>query len=86
MVHKSVTRLPKHATTCNVILEALTIVHTQLGEELSINTLQTDGTTKYGKHYTTYDVCKNRDFSYTLGIWNVFCGSAQNTLDTLQKF
>ena len=54
-----------------MILEALVIVQAQLGEELStqsaLNTLQTDGTTKYGKHYTTYDVCNSKGFSYTLG-------------------
>ena len=89
MVHKSVTRLPKHATTYNMILEALILAQAELGEELStesaLDTLQSDGTTKCGKHYTAYNVCKNRDFSYTLSIWNVFCGSAQNTLETLEE-
>ena len=88
MVHKSATRLPKHATTCNMILEALIIVQAQLGEELSSAesalTLQTDGTTKYGKHYTTYDVCSDVGVSYTLGIRHVFSGSALNTLETLK--
>ena len=72
-----------------MILEALVIVQAQLGEELStqsaLNTLQTDGTTKYGKHYTTYDVCNSKGFSYTLGICQVFSGSAQNTLETLKE-
>ena len=60
MAHKFVSHLPKHASTSKIILEALIVVQAQLGEELSqtsgLNTLQTDGTTKFGKHYATYDV------------------------------
>ena len=41
-------------------------------------TLQTDGTTKFGQHFATYDIG-----DFTLGIRHVFSGSAQNTLDTL---
>ena len=51
MAHKSVSHLPKHTSTCKMILEALIVVQAQLGEELSetsgFNTLQTDGTTKF---------------------------------------
>lgn len=89
IVHKSAKRLPKHATTCNMILEALVIVQAQLGDELSTeaaqNTLQTDGTTKYGKHYIAYDVRCSEGVSYTLGVRHVFSGSAQNTLETLKE-
>lgn len=88
MAHKSVTRLPKHASTCKMILEALIVVQAQLGEELSqtsgFNTLQTDGTTKYGNHYATYDI-SSAGFSYTLGVRHVFSGSAQNTLETFEE-
>ena len=60
IAHKSVTRLPKHTLTYKMILEALTVVQAQLGEELSqtseFTTLQTHGTTKFGKHYATYDI------------------------------
>ena len=59
IAHKSVTRLPKHTLTCKMILEALTVVQAQLGElsqTSEFTTLQTDGTTKFGKHYATYDI------------------------------
>ena len=60
VVRKSVTCLPKHTLTCKMILEALIVVQAQLREELShtsgFTTLQTDGTTKFVKHYATYDV------------------------------
>ena len=85
---KSVSRLPKHASTCKMILEALIVVQAQLGEELSqtsgFNTLQTDGTTKFGKHYAMYDI-SSAGFSYTLGVHHVFSGSAQNTLETFEE-
>ena len=88
MAHKSVSRLPKHASTCKMILKALIVVQAQLGEELSqtsgFNTLQTDGTTKFGKHYATYDV-SSAGLSYTLGVQHVFSGSAQNTLETFEE-
>ena len=60
ITHKSVARLPSHGLTCQMILESLTVVQAQLGDQLSqagrFNTLQTDGTTKFGEHYGTYDV------------------------------
>ena len=90
--HKSVTRLPSHGLTCQMILESLTIVQAQLGDQLSqlgsCNTLQTDGTTKFGEHYGAYDVrvaCADGMETYTLGLRHVFSGSAQDTLDTLKE-
>jgi len=88
MAHKYTSRLPKHASTSKMILEALIVVQAQLGEELSqtsgFNTLQTDGTTKFGKHYATYDVSR-AGFSYTLGVRHLFSGSVQNTLETFEE-
>ena len=50
------------------------------------STLQTDGTTKFGEHYATYDVrTSEAETAYTLGLRHVFSGSAQNTLDTLKE-
>ena len=48
--------------------------------------MQTDGTTKYGEHFATYDV-KNPedDFTYHLGLRHVFSGSALDTLETLKE-
>ena len=49
-----------------------------------LETLQTDGTTKFGEHFTTYDV-KTESSSYTLGLWHVFSGSSSDTLETLKE-
>ena len=47
-------------------------------------TLQTDGTTKYGRrqHFATFDIA-TVDGTFSLGLRHVFSGSAQNTLETL---
>ena len=50
------------------MLESLTLAQAQLREELSSEekdyfTIQTDGTTKYGQHFDTYDVSTN-DHTY----------------------
>ena len=87
IAHKSVSRLPSHGLTCQMILESLTVVQAQLGEKLSetaASTLQTDGTTKFGEHYATYDIGVP-EATYTLGLQHVFSGSAQNTLETLKE-
>ena len=89
IAHKSVRRLPSYGLTCQMILESLTIVQAQLGEKLSqtvrYNTLQTDGTAKFGEHYATYVRTSETEISYTLGLRHVFSGSAQDTLETLKE-
>ena len=55
----SVGHLPSYGLTCQMIVESLAVVEAQLGEKLSetqaFSTLQTDGTTKFGQHYATFD-------------------------------
>ena len=89
LVHKSVSRLPSYGLTCEMILESLVLAQAQLGEELlqtpGSTTLQTDGTTKFGEHFSTFDVRTEEAVTYTLGIRHVFSGSAQNTLETFQE-
>ena len=73
IAHKSVSRLPSYGLTCQMILESLTVVQAQLGEKLSqtlgYSTLQTDGTTKFGEHYATYDARISEDkIAYCLGL------------------
>ena len=87
IVHKSAERLPSCTTLCDMMIESLTVAQAQLGEELTreetnYHTLQTDGTTKYGEHFVTYDIATNETV-YHLGLCQIFSGSAQNTLDTL---
>ena len=64
IAHKSVERLPCRTTLCDMMVESLTVAQAQLGEELTreesnYHTLQTDGTTKYGEHFTTYEIRSN---------------------------
>ena len=85
-MHKTVDRLPCRTTLCDMMVECLTVAQAQLGEELSREnenyfTLQTDGTTKFGEHFGTYDVTTN-DVTYHLGLLHIFSGCAQTTLDT----
>ena len=87
IAHKSIEHLPCRTTLCDMMVESLTVAQAQLGEELTreetdYHTLQTDGTTKYGEHFTTYDIATNETI-YHLGLRQIFSGSAQNTLDTL---
>ena len=89
ITHKSVERLPCQTTLCDMMVESLTVAQAQLGEELTreecnYHTLQTDGTTKYGDHFATYDIATNETI-YHLGLRQIFSGSAQNTLETLTE-
>ena len=92
VAHKSVSRLPSHGLTCQMILESLTVAQAHLGEKLGEaegldnHTLQTDGTTKYGDHFITYDVKTSEDQpAYTLGLRHIFSGSSTDTLDTFKE-
>lgn len=89
IAHKSVSRLPSYGLTCQMILESLTIAQAQLGDRLSesgFSTLQTDGTTKFGEHYATYDVrVPESEITYSLGLRHVFSGSSHDTLETLKQ-
>ena len=91
LAHQSIGRLPSNTVWCRMMmLEGLSLAEIHLGEKLSDKgqdnfTVQTDGTTKYGQHFATFDVATG-DASYTLRVRHVFSGSAQDTLDTLKKF
>ena len=89
IAHQEIGRLPQKTVLCDMMIECLTIAQAQLGEELSRDdggcyTLQTDGTTKHGQHFGTYDIA-TVDTTYRLGLRHVFSGSAQNTLETLTE-
>ena len=88
VAHKSVQRLPSYSLTCQMILETLTVAQAQLGDGLAeannFVTIQTDGTTKYGEHFTTYDV-KVESVTYCLGLRHVFSGSSRDTLETFKE-
>ena len=70
------------------MIESPAVVQAQLGDILSqangFVTIQTDGTNKFGEHFTTYDM-KTESSSYTLGLRHVFSGSSSDILDTLKE-
>ena len=89
IAHKSVDRLPHHTALCDMMIESLTIAQVQLADQLTKEecnylTLQTDGTTKYGQHFATYDIA-TEDTVYHLGLRHIFSGSAQSTLDVFTE-
>ena len=86
VAHKSISRLPSYGLTCQMMLESLAVVQAQLGDSLSdYCTLQTDGTTKFGEHYATFDISTSDCTTYSLGMRHVFSGSASNTLETFKE-
>ena len=88
LTHQSIQRLPSYGITCKMMIESLAVVQALLGDCLSqangFVKLQTDGTTKFGEHFTTYDV-KTESLSYTLGLRHVFSGSSSDTFETLKE-
>ena len=70
-----------------MLAESLVVAQAQLAEKLVTshhNTIHSDGTTKFGKHYGAVEI-STEDGTYTVGIRNMFSGSAQNTLDILKE-
>ena len=62
----SIDKLPSKSLLCNMMVECLTLAHAQLGEELSCDdknnyTIQSDGTTKFGEHYGTFDIATDNN-------------------------
>ena len=61
IVHKKAERLPQKTTVCEMLAECLSVAQAQVAEQLSkddgaYHTLHSDGTTKHGTHFTTFDV------------------------------
>ena len=70
-----------------MLAESLVVAQAQLAEKLvtsQYNTLHSDGTTKFGEHYSGVEVSTETG-TYTVGIRNMFSGSAQNTLDMFKE-
>ena len=87
--HKSVDHFPSYGLTCQMTLESLTVAQAQLVDKLvhisGFTMLQTDGTTKFGEHFSTFDIRTEEAITYTLGIRHVFSGSAKSTSETFQE-
>lgn len=70
-----------------MLVEARTVSHLQLAElipEEQFNTLHTDGTTKFGHKYGSYQVSTETS-CYTLGLADMQSGSAAQTLEVLKQ-
>ena len=84
---KTVERLPAPSTINNMIVEAGVISKLHLGEVLpatAYNTLHTDGTTKFGEKYGSYQVSITEG-SYSLTLCEMKAGSAADTLEVLDQ-
>ena len=84
---KTVERLPAPSTINNMIVEAGVISKLHLGEVLpttAYNTLHTDGTTKFGEKYGSYQV-STTEASYSLALCEMKAGSAADTLEVLDQ-
>ena len=69
-------RLPKQTALCDMMLECLPLAQAQFGEQLSQDddahyTLQTDGTTKYGQYFATFDIA-TVDGTFSLRDYDMF--------------
>ena len=70
LVNVSCPQLPQHTAISDMLLEARALSQIQLAEILSAtenNTLHSDGTTKFGQKYTSYQISTN-DKALTLGV------------------
>ena len=84
---KTVERLSVPSTINNMIVEAGVISKLHLGEVLpttAYNTLHTDGTTKFGEEYGSYQV-STKEGSYSLALCEMKAGSAADTLEVLDQ-
>ena len=88
LVGIEVDRLPKYSTMIGMLSEMKVLAYQQLSEELvdsEFTTLHSDGTTKYGQHYGSFQVTTDDSSSYTLGLMDMVSGSSKCTLDRLKS-
>ena len=78
--------LPSTATLVHMLSEK-GLAYQQITEVLSEQdnlTLHSDGTSKFGHHYGSFQV-STEGSAYSLGLGDMLTGSAQQTLDTLKQ-
>ena len=87
LVGKDTDKLPKKSTLGNMVVEARSLAHLQLAEEIPIcatNTLHSDRTTKYRLKYRRFQVTSN-DSSYTSCISDTKAGGAKDFKEILEQ-
>lgn len=75
-----------HYTTINRMLIEMKAVAQQLADLLTSEenlTLHSDGTTKFGQHYQSFQLSATSS-TYSLGLSEILSGSAENTLESLK--
>lgn len=87
VVGVDVDRLPKYSTLVGMLSEMKVIAYEQLSDELvgqDYTTLHSDGTTKFGQHYGSFQV-STEGSAYSLGLMEMSSGSAKHALDSLKE-
>ena len=89
LVGVDVERLPKATFAKYMLLEArgLAQIHvaSELSGESSQNTLHSDGTSKHGRGFTTYDISTNDGKVLVTGLREVASGDAESQLDLFKE-
>ena len=83
----SVGRLPKETCAKRMVLECRALACMQLSEVLESGenvTVMSDGTTKYGHHYESFDVSMDDGKVYTMGVRDVVSGSSECMLQVFK--
>ena len=71
--------LPKSSALSGMLVEMKCLAYDQISEEMSSQdnvTLHSDGTSKFGKHYGSYQISTEHS-SYSLGLCEMLTGSAE---------
>ncbi len=85
---KKVDRLPGETVAKRMTYECRALAWMQLSEEIERCenvTLQSDGTTKYGRHYGAFDLSVSGGRVYTLGMRDMAAGDSASTLGLLKE-
>ena len=80
-------RLPSPSTLSNMLLEARSLAHLQIGEEVpkeEYTTLHSDATTKFGDKYGSFQI-STEESSYSLCLADMKSGSTLDTKELLQE-
>ena len=87
MVDMSATDLPSTGTLSTMLLELKRVSMLHIAEEVQKAdnlTLHSDGTSKFGKKYGSYQVATNSQV-FSLGVVDMKCGTAAHTLEKLKE-
>ena len=88
MLEISVVDLPSVGSLSKMLLELKAASFLQIAEAIdsgdSCNTLHSDGTSKFGKKYNSYQIATSSQM-FSIGLVDMYCGSAQHAFDKFQE-